>query len=283
VSFYVSASNSKGEYEQRLFDLVVTDPANPLVVGNAQTLTAGAVGQAYEAQCYARGGTAPFSWKTSSGSLPPGLSLASDGVLSGTPTSPGSFTWTVEVTDSSSKKATKELNLRIDKLSEPIVFTPNPKAVIRSTTPRIGLNVGDGYAHWNDVKLYNQYLNNPGFEPRSPVRRMFWAWAGSAVFGMGVGIGFSADRPKDVKAELQNTNAFLTRRWKVATELFGRSRTRINLASSRRRRQRSLRRTSSWSSRYLGTAPTRRVSKGPCHPGGGSWAPTKASPFRWIR
>jgi len=179
VSFYVSTSNLKGEYEQRLFDLVVTDPANPLAVGNFPTLTAGAVGQAYEAQFYARGGSAPFSWRTLS-ALPPGLSLGSDGVLSGLPTAAGSFTWTVEVTDSSSKKSTQKINLRIDNLSEPIVFTPDPRVVIQSTTPRIGLNVGDTGEYYNDVKLYNQYIENPGLEPRRPVRRMYWAWAGSA-------------------------------------------------------------------------------------------------------
>lgn len=180
VSFCVSASNPKGLYEQRLFDLVVTDPANPLEVGNIATLTAGAVGQPYEAQFYARGGLAPISWKTSSDSLPPGLSLGSDGVLSGTPSAAGSFAWTVEVTDSSSKKASKKVSLRIDDVSKPIEFIPNPKVVIRQTTPRIGLNVEHGFNYWDDVHLYNQYIENPGLEPGPPFRRMYWAWAGTA-------------------------------------------------------------------------------------------------------
>ncbi len=180
VTFYVSASNSKGQFDQRLFDLVVTDPANPLEVGNFPTLMAGATGQPYLAPLYARGGLAPFSWKKSEDTLPPGLSLGADGVLSGTPTTPGTFTWTVEVTDSKSKKASKRLNLRIDDVSQPIVFTPNPKAIVRSLIPRIGVNVGDELNHWDDRKLSNQYLQNPGFEPGPPVRRMFLAWAGSS-------------------------------------------------------------------------------------------------------
>ncbi len=180
VSLYVSASNSKGQFEQRLFDLVVTDPVNPFEVGNFATLTSGAVGQSYEMQLYARGGTAPFSWKNSADALPPGLALDSDGVLSGTPTAPGTFSWTVEVTDSTSKRATKKLSLRIDDVSKPIVFTLNPKVVIRSVTPRIGVNVGDELSHWDDRKLANQYIQNPGLEPRPPVRRMFLAWAGTA-------------------------------------------------------------------------------------------------------
>jgi hypothetical protein len=180
VSFCISASNLKGQYEQRFFDLVVTDPVNPLEIGNVATFTAGAVGQPYEAQFYARGGSAPFSWKTSSDSLPPGLTLGSDGVLSGTPSAPGSFDWTVEVTDSLSKKASKKVSVRIDDLSKPIVFTPKPNVVIRSTTPRIGFNVDHAFDYFNDVHLYNQYIGNPGLEPAPPMRRMFWAWAGSA-------------------------------------------------------------------------------------------------------
>jgi len=180
VTFFVSASNSKGQVDQRLFDLIVTDPANPLEVGNFPTLVPGAIGQPYLAQLYARGGLAPFQWKKSSDALPPGLSLNANGVISGTPTTPGSFTWTVEVTDAQSKKTSKRINMRIDDLSERIVFTPNPKAVTRSVTPRIGVNVVEEFNHWDDRKLANQYLQNPGFEPRPPVRRMFLAWAGSA-------------------------------------------------------------------------------------------------------
>ena len=48
------------------------------------------------------GGTAPFTWSVSAGSLPPGLTFAAaDGSITGTPTQPGSFTFTVTVTDSS--------------------------------------------------------------------------------------------------------------------------------------------------------------------------------------
>ncbi len=45
------------------------------------------------------GGTAPYTFSVVSGSLPPGVSLARDGRLTGTPTEPGSFTSTVWVTD----------------------------------------------------------------------------------------------------------------------------------------------------------------------------------------
>ncbi|HZL57612.1 MAG TPA: putative Ig domain-containing protein, partial [Bryobacteraceae bacterium] len=47
------------------------------------------------------GGVPPYSFSVSSGALPPGVMLDPTGLLSGTPTSPGSYTFTVTATDSS--------------------------------------------------------------------------------------------------------------------------------------------------------------------------------------
>jgi hypothetical protein len=47
------------------------------------------------------GGKAPYSFSVSAGSLPPGLSLSTDGVLSGTPTAAGTFSFTITVLDHS--------------------------------------------------------------------------------------------------------------------------------------------------------------------------------------
>jgi Putative Ig domain len=48
----------------------------------------------------ASGGSPPYTWKVTSGALPTGLKLAADGLLSGTPTAEGRFTFTVTATDS---------------------------------------------------------------------------------------------------------------------------------------------------------------------------------------
>ncbi|EIL87785.1 outer membrane autotransporter barrel domain-containing protein [Rhodanobacter fulvus Jip2] len=50
----------------------------------------------------ASGGTAPYTYAVSSGALPSGLTLASDGAISGTSTAVGTFTFQVVATDSSS-------------------------------------------------------------------------------------------------------------------------------------------------------------------------------------
>jgi hypothetical protein len=57
----------------------------------------------------AKGGPAPYSWAQTGGYLPSGITLNSaTGRLSGTPTDKGEFIFTLEVTDASAKKATKE-------------------------------------------------------------------------------------------------------------------------------------------------------------------------------
>jgi hypothetical protein len=62
-------------------------------------------GTAYSAQLTVKGGTDPFDW-SASGTLPPGLHLASTGIISGTPTETGTFHFTAKVTDSSTPPMT---------------------------------------------------------------------------------------------------------------------------------------------------------------------------------
>jgi len=62
------------------------------------------------------GGTLPYQWSLSSGSLPSGIQVNSTGSVSGTTTTLGQFTFTVLVTDSSSavQSATQTLTLEVD-------------------------------------------------------------------------------------------------------------------------------------------------------------------------
>jgi hypothetical protein len=58
-------------------------------------------------------GTAPISFTVLSGSLPPGLSLNSSGLLSGTPTTAGSSSFTVRATDANTLKADQTFTLQV--------------------------------------------------------------------------------------------------------------------------------------------------------------------------
>ena len=61
------------------------------------------------------GGTAPYTFQITSGSLPPGLSMSSAGVISGTPTTAG-YDWTifVKVTDANGCHLTQAFAVMVE-------------------------------------------------------------------------------------------------------------------------------------------------------------------------
>lgn len=73
--------------------------ACPVISVNPATLPNGEVGTLYNQVITATGGTAPYTFAVTSGSLPTGLTLTGAGVLAGTPTAPGTFNFTITATD----------------------------------------------------------------------------------------------------------------------------------------------------------------------------------------
>ena len=61
----------------------------------------------------ASGGTPPYTW-AALGPLPAGLSFGADGVITGTPTTPGAYTVAVRVTDSAGASVTQNVALTVD-------------------------------------------------------------------------------------------------------------------------------------------------------------------------
>ncbi len=96
------------------------------------SLPNGTVGTAYSQTLASSGGTAPYTWTVSSGSLPAGLSLSSGGVISGTPTTGGSSSFTVQVTDTNSNTATGNLSITI---------TASPLAIVTASMANVAQNV----------------------------------------------------------------------------------------------------------------------------------------------
>ena len=96
-------------------------PQGSLMILTASPLPDGTVGTAYSQGLAATGGVTPYSaWALSAGSqLPPGISLMQGiipgiGLLSGTPTSSGTFTFTLQVTDAATTVATAPFSIRIN-------------------------------------------------------------------------------------------------------------------------------------------------------------------------
>jgi Putative Ig domain len=126
------------------FTVKVTDSTTPTVQTATQSLSitiavavtpvtitttsipSGQVGTAYSTALAASGGTTPYSWSISSGSLPAGLTLSTASTISGTPTASGSFTFTVKVTDSTTptaQTATQSLTLTISSAATTLQIT----------------------------------------------------------------------------------------------------------------------------------------------------------------
>lgn len=78
------------------------------------SLPDGAIGIPYSANLVATGGTPPFTWAIESGGLPPGLTLTpGTGLISGTPTQIGGFSFNISVADSAGGRLTRSLELLI--------------------------------------------------------------------------------------------------------------------------------------------------------------------------
>jgi len=91
--------------------------SGPLAVATT-SLSNGTVGAVYNQTLTATGGAGAYTWTLASGSLPAGTTLSTVGVLSGTPTTVGSFTFTVKVTDLSGQSASAPFTI--------IVIVANP-------------------------------------------------------------------------------------------------------------------------------------------------------------
>jgi hypothetical protein len=102
------------------------------------TLPTGAVSSVYSTTLATSGGTGSVTWSVSSGSLPTGITLnASSGTLSGTPTTAGTYTFTIAAQDSSAVPATAVQTYNL-------VITP-PLPVVTTTSLPYG-QTGSAYS-----------------------------------------------------------------------------------------------------------------------------------------
>ncbi len=156
--FTIQVTDSASLSAARSYSMAVSSGA--LAVATTSPLSAGSIGAVYSQSLSASGGTPPdTAWIVASGSLPPGLSLSLSGVLSGTPTATGAYSFTLQVTDTASAVASKAFQLTIDEASYLVgdVYPYNSD---------IAPNFGDGNLNVLDLIQVLFAVNNlPSFRP----------------------------------------------------------------------------------------------------------------------
>ncbi len=116
-SFYIRQTDQCGPQGEGNAPFVITiqpgaPPVPPLVV-TSSALPTGEVTLPYSATLTASGGgSASPSWSLTGGQLPPGLTLSSNGLISGTPSAEGTYTFTAAVSNGTSSSS-KSLALTV--------------------------------------------------------------------------------------------------------------------------------------------------------------------------
>jgi len=93
------------------YTLAVTHPDLELATS---TLMVAFGGQQYRTQLRSQGGTAPYSYSVAGGQLPAGLSLSTEGEISGVPEMAGTFAFIAQVTDANGFADTADLSLKVE-------------------------------------------------------------------------------------------------------------------------------------------------------------------------
>jgi|GEM_PF-198479 len=100
-NFTVTVSDSNGFSASNAYAVVVTDPTVTITTPAPGALPGVEAYAAYNQVFAATGGQGAHSFALAAGALPPGLSLSGSGVLSGAPTTPGTFNFSLTAADSS--------------------------------------------------------------------------------------------------------------------------------------------------------------------------------------
>ncbi|WP_081609260.1 putative Ig domain-containing protein [Pseudomonas sp. CBZ-4] len=137
-SFTYTATNSSGTSSPATITLTVTAPTLQLTQAS---LGAGMAGTPYSATLSAAGGTAPYTYSVSSGSLPPGMNLnASSGVLSGTPTNTQAVNVTITVTDANGATGFQAYTFNVAAM--PINVAPSSQVLAAGQSATVDLTQG---------------------------------------------------------------------------------------------------------------------------------------------
>ena len=121
-SFTVQGTGDQGQPLYQAYSITV-DQNVPLTINasGGSALGPGMVGGAYAQDFFLSGGAGPYTWSVASGQLPPGLTLQTtagprdaNNELAGTPTTAGTYTFTMRLSDFAGQQATQQFSLIVD-------------------------------------------------------------------------------------------------------------------------------------------------------------------------
>jgi hypothetical protein len=116
ATFTVEARDESSS-ARRTFTITINAPVTLAITLPGPTARSGTVGTAYFQNLFASGGQTPYTWSITAGRLPPGLALlaASNGNrIQGTPTTRGTFTFTLTVRDKGGQQASQLTTITIN-------------------------------------------------------------------------------------------------------------------------------------------------------------------------
>lgn len=124
----------------------------PTVTITPASLANGFVGTSYSQTVTATGGTSPYSFSVSVGTLPAGLALSSAGALTGTPTTSGNFAFTIKGTDANGCMGMQSYTIIVS--GNGLMFYPLPTPVRLLDTRNVpgGCNTNTGALTANSTR-----------------------------------------------------------------------------------------------------------------------------------
>ena len=127
-NFTAQVTDNLSQSDTQALSIIIVLPAPPTIT--TATLPNGTIASAYSQTVQATGGTGTLTWMISAGSLPPGLNPinSSTGQITGTPTTAGTFSFTVRATDTLNQFDDQALTITIDLPAPPNIttmFLPN--------------------------------------------------------------------------------------------------------------------------------------------------------------
>jgi len=149
TNFTVTATDSGTPPQTAKQALTIT--INPELVITTTTLPSGVVSAAYSASLQSSGGVGTITWTVSSGSLPAGLAMSNSGVISGTPTTAGTASFTVQAKDSGTPQQSVKQALSIAVYTGLTISTTSlPNGTVNSTYSATLKSVGgSGTITWS--------------------------------------------------------------------------------------------------------------------------------------